>query len=297
MRETRPFIPKAKSLSECRRRKIHEQIHLLHQEAKAVSADVRDKELKLRAEADAIGQQARLELCTELHATLPRELRDMVYDYILGPVGDEAIIDRFVEKQSENGSKCREYFDAKSHPKQRLWESQKTVSRELYWWRDECMGETVARELVERWYMTRVFVLRARFQKLFTNFLAYDLFEKTIKPREVAQHIQILITVPAAHKPGKFQRRLHCLQAIKNKGVRLTFALAEDKTTTNATRRLRIFLELVSSVLYQLRTHGFYRIDVVTLDPTKIITSLFDIPESDFMNSLVSHCNVVMRTS
>ena len=272
-------------LKERRRRKIHEQILLLTREAKAASAEILDKDSELLAEARTVEQQDRLALCTKLYGTLPRELRDMVYDYVLGAARDEVVS----RKYSVTWEGTRTVFDEMSHPQQCLWELRTTEPGDFFWWRDDHMGAQVALEVVERWYKTRTLVIRARHKKMFRNLLHYDLFGTVLKPLSAINSITILITSPAATKAEAFHQQLRHLHQIDNKSASLSLKLRmADGKVPNYTTRMRQFLQFVGPAVFQLREHGFHNVSVSSESPARVYTPLYDLTESEINNVLVS---------
>jgi hypothetical protein len=127
-------------LSAHRRRKIHEQILVLMKEGKAASVEVRGTDLSLLAEAKFIEQQERRSLCTELHGALPRELRDMIYDYVLDTTAGEFISCDF--KGTSEG--MRTYFLERKRGGANDASSYTTNSLDQFWCREEHMGAAVA---------------------------------------------------------------------------------------------------------------------------------------------------------
>jgi hypothetical protein len=272
-------------ISAHRRRKIHEQILVLMKEGKAASVEVRGTDLSLLAEAKFIEQQERRSLCTELHGALPRELRDMIYDYVLDTTAGEFISCDF--KRTSEG--MRTYFLERKRGGANDASSYTMNPLDQFWWREEHMGAAVAREVVERWYQTRRFVLRAHEHRSFQHFLTHDPIGKALKPFALVKKLSIKvfkIATPAAGTKDNFLMHLQDLQVIRNKGAYIEFTLASASSAQNHTTRLKNFLQLVGPAVHQLREGGFQCVHASTTYNV-LLVPLFNLPKNAFNETLV----------
>lgn len=136
-----------------RRREIHYQINDLLQLAKDTSQEIEKEDKEL---CDA-GRQACVELCEKLHSKLPKELRDMVYDEIIGAPGEKETVRWPGRRQQSNW-----YLSVKGI----IYDNEGPKSQEmsdrsdLRWWCNDYMSKAIAHEIVMRWYTTRKFYIR-----------------------------------------------------------------------------------------------------------------------------------------
>ncbi|KAF2823816.1 hypothetical protein CC86DRAFT_372020 [Ophiobolus disseminans] len=265
-----------------KRRQIHQQINKLLDEAEIAKAEIEAKETELNAELDKVGRHRCRDLCALLHATLPRELRDMIYDYLLHPASEVSIKRRSYKDDSGE----LQFRDDKSHPSRRLWKTRE-VSAKYPWCRSSYMGKVVAREVVERWYGTRIITIRAKNLDLLPNLLEHDLFYNSIDPKDILHHIRVVVHNPAPASTTDLPGNLRCLESLENTSFKITLTLASySAVSESGSAVLASFLLLICPTVYRLRDAGFSRIRVESCSPQKDFTPIFDASERALENGL-----------
>ncbi|KAI4928953.1 hypothetical protein J4E85_005575 [Alternaria conjuncta] len=227
------------------------------------------------AEVVEEGRLACLQLCATLHATLPRELRDMVYSEIIGPYYREIVTGHKDHRRHVIQSTSMDFVN------QEIRGLKYTEQRGLKWWLDSYMGREVATEIVEHWYKGRTFCFSHRRLDLITDFLEHDVFSKGLKPGLIIQHMHVHVGEYQT-KTSYFDELRDTLGKIENKDVNLHIRLIHR--TSMSARRLQ--LERLGPVVYQLRKEGLSRVTVQSSGCCKDFTSLFDVEEGLFLDHL-----------
>jgi hypothetical protein len=190
----------AKWLTRYRRRQLHGQVRALLQQAKAASAEYHVQDHELRDQVVEHGQLACLQLCDKMHATLPGELRDMVYSNIIGPYHYEIVSKRSTWDNGVIRAKGITFVNTQLH------KMSKPDAQPLQWWLGSYMGEEVAKEIIERWYRTRTFQFMSNKLHMLPVFLAIDAFEKSFEPGLLVQHIRIHIDATSSKVNGSCEK-------------------------------------------------------------------------------------------
>ncbi|KAH7087592.1 hypothetical protein FB567DRAFT_348486 [Paraphoma chrysanthemicola] len=213
---------------------------------------------------------------------LPPELRDMVYDYVLGPATEQHI------RPTRRGARRRQIDemtrDIVPHPNERIWMIgyNDIGIRGFDWGRQDILQGIVARELTEQWYQRHPFLFYAEELYLLSDFLdrAFALRIKNL--RNFIKDIKIQIWDEDKPALNTLSSDLQCLKEVKNKDLKLSFDLwpTDEKNTERET--LRLFLRLLNTAVDQLRGYGFHRIDVSWMRPQQDITCLFNLGDEHF---------------
>lgn len=249
---------------------------------------MKTKDERLHAEAVEHGRQACLHLCANLYTALPRELRDFVYDAILGPNPYEHVRHYAnVKRPGILGSKGLAFVNKLPH------NSSKPKSRSISWWLEEYMGPHVAIEIVESWYRTRTFTFSSISLHMLPKLLEIDAFGKGMEPSVLVQHIRYHINAHMMYDQ-KMEKRLDSnlrdLVSIKNKNVTLTICIdtTDQLNHTAKATATRTVLGILGPRIYELRAEGFHKLAVRSNSPWKDLTFLFEVPKEDFFKNMVS---------
>jgi len=140
-----------------------------------------------------------------MYTTLPREIRDMVYEYLTPhqlditlrpcyPCADSDLLHVFGED-----TEYRLYFD----PRPRTRDDE--VCPE-YYWRDDIIGREAAYELMEAWYRNSIFNMRAEWieddwpTKWLNTLLNNDRFAAGLRPRKLIANFAFDVLVRGAEE-------------------------------------------------------------------------------------------------
>jgi hypothetical protein len=88
--------------------------------------------------------------------------------------------------------------------KQMVLEDMSCVRRTIPSWRSAYTGTEVSRELIERWYDTRLFQFDDEDGRLLSKFLLENLFQRGIDPRALVRHICLRVLTDV-REPFKWQ--------------------------------------------------------------------------------------------
>ncbi|KAF1942078.1 hypothetical protein EJ02DRAFT_466068 [Clathrospora elynae] len=270
-------------LESLRQLEEHSQKHSLLD--KAGAADLRTRFESFREAAVKQARQVRLNLCTTLHATLARELRDVIYTEIIGPYHYESVRKRDAHDIAEGIS---------GHPGLAYVNQNPPKSgSQLAWWRDDYMGEAVAMEMVQRWYRTRTFVFAHSNVYRLPTFLTDDVYDKGFEPGALVQRIRVHVN---SH-PGQVRKSVamltetvHHLLTIKNKNVDMAICIGSERRGAAAEEgaAVREVLGIVAPTVFQMRREGFGRV-TVRMSRQQVWTDLcflFEGAEEEFIERL-----------
>ncbi|KAF2791423.1 hypothetical protein K505DRAFT_280686, partial [Melanomma pulvis-pyrius CBS 109.77] len=112
-------------------------------------------------------------LCRELHARLPRELRDIVYERVIGT--SRATVDGHLLER------------LRSYSSPQYWE---LYSFEACFWNEDFFGPDVHRELIESWYGVTKFDFKENFD-LIPELLVCQRPELGINPKALISEVKV----------------------------------------------------------------------------------------------------------
>jgi hypothetical protein len=124
-----------------------------------------------------------LELCNKVYKAFPREVRDMIYGYIIGCGA--------VDICSENHRaphKCG-YHSSNSENQHRLCSSGVDTD---HWWKDDFVGAKMVREIGEHYYRESHFYFKEAFSEL-AKFRATDQFNLGFLPVHFVSEVEIVV--------------------------------------------------------------------------------------------------------
>jgi len=130
------------------------------------------------------GRRACSELCGQMHMSLPIELRDMIYDCIIGMPGDKEHI-LCLNRVTRHGEM---FHNGITYDNPQMKNEVRSRRLSLRWWCNGYMGRTVALEIVQRWYKTREFILPG-FSNDVSRFFEGNPFRKKIQPSAFIKHV------------------------------------------------------------------------------------------------------------
>ncbi|KAF2823826.1 hypothetical protein CC86DRAFT_372027 [Ophiobolus disseminans] len=179
------------------------------QEALAAEAAADEKRARLLPLAYERGRLECLKLCLSVHAVLPSELSDMVYDQLISSGTTEHHV---METRDEDGNLRvstnalirMSFFD----PQARI--PQDPAARRDCWRYTEYTGDVVGKAIAERWYRTSKFVIYAE-DDLFEKFLTTDVWERDVVPVDAVRHLRIVVPIPykwPAPAPQSIRRQI-----------------------------------------------------------------------------------------
>jgi hypothetical protein len=236
----------------------------------------------LDREAEEHGRRACRNICKAISTRLPREVRDMVYGYLM-----DSDKNFYIQRGYEiHLPQC-----LSSPVATRLWEPQAPSTCLPPWVRESYMGKAVAFEMVERWYATRSFVIFENATSLLSNFLTHDIYETGIVVGDVVQHIRFCTWNATKPYLLSLVEDVSCLNAIRNKHIKVAFVRSSMLRNEVTAATLLDFLKLVGPAVLQLRSAGHQGVSVETSNPSIDLTYIFDMPGIDFEAGLVSFCS------
>ncbi|KAF2250163.1 hypothetical protein BU26DRAFT_604391 [Trematosphaeria pertusa] len=155
-------------------------------------------------------------LCEQMWATLPRELRDAVYEDIVGP--------SLIHKPAFWRRKMR------------------TLGRDAHWWNGEYVGNEVLRELAETWYRTQRF--RFSLPEAIPKYLDTDEFGLGIDPTEFIAHVELVRVQKGGFqlRRSKLRRQPECFATLK-RDERLAGIKCLERLKRRADIHIRMNLE------------------------------------------------------
>jgi hypothetical protein len=222
-------------------------------------------------------------------ATLPRELRDMVYEYLTTGV---VIVH---EDPDHSSARVRHLYD---NPGALYFTKYpRTVDDALcaaHWWRDEVVGVDIALELMESWYCNSTFLIKQRTrvnapQPLgLQELIAIDRFKLGLQPERLITNFMVTITLlnddflPWTKSPDVILETLEGLLFLKETAcitVSIRFWISAFDSDFPTEQQLNDFLQVVYPKLLRLRKAG-YRLQVkikrLYSFPTKRMKIVFD---------------------
>lgn len=118
-------------------------------------------EVKIREELEPYAQAICQHFCKKLLAKLPRELRDMVYEYVVAP--DYIYV-------------CQLYLNKIDQPCE--------IDRGAHWWDANFVGHSMQIELVQTWYRVSLFYFweRAKNVEVINRFMTFDRWGLGLQP-------------------------------------------------------------------------------------------------------------------
>ncbi|KAF2265454.1 hypothetical protein CC78DRAFT_567521 [Lojkania enalia] len=204
-----------------------------------------------------------LDFSAKFHATLPREIRDMVYDgldlfyhevYIRDPksVQYESRFDKWMTGCSFLGPPL-------ARPARELSKGQ----IEGYRWRVEYLMEDVVREITERYYATTYFGFRHTDHHLISQFLLEDRWGVGLMPGKFVRYIQLCIdddeNMADTASKTKLIWRLEGLIGMSSKNAKLRIFV---DLKNNSLGKMPDVLEVLAPTIYALKNEDRRRIRV-----------------------------------
>ncbi|KAH7087831.1 hypothetical protein FB567DRAFT_355219 [Paraphoma chrysanthemicola] len=136
------------------------------------------------------GRRECVALCQIIHAILPPEVRDIIYDHLIKPIFNYHVLEARDEdgniRTSNNPLVSMSFFD----PRSRIPEDPR--ARRDIWRFVEYTGENVGKEIAEHWYRASKFMVYAE-DNLFDKFLSTDVWERNIIPADVVRNLCLII--------------------------------------------------------------------------------------------------------
>lgn len=235
-----------------RRREIHQQILALMQEGRAASAVLDKKD----AAAIEVGRRICLDLCNQLHCKLPRELRDMIYEWVIDSHKDEVAVMKADLSDYDFNTPSRHdgitYYICES----RCGSEQ----RFFPWWQDAYVGKDVVAEISERWYATRIFDFDIEYPDVLRTFFATKPFGTGIDPAALIQHVKLGIQGYSSRYldlAESFEEMMQYYLGACRKDVKLTFSIDIEHEGLGA---LGEALDLLSPAYDKLRAESFDKV-------------------------------------
>jgi hypothetical protein len=130
-------------------------------------------------------------LCDAVYRSLPREVRDMIYENI--HLEQQMIVDNVSCEYDWATSEpvVYTYFESKSDSLWRL--GSRHGHEEEHWWKAEAVGEGMLQELLQTYYGSMQFDFRSRFD-LISRFQTTDQWEVGFLPVDFATNVAVAIT-------------------------------------------------------------------------------------------------------
>ncbi|OAL51208.1 hypothetical protein IQ07DRAFT_415385 [Pyrenochaeta sp. DS3sAY3a] len=207
-----------------------------------------------------------LAFAAAIHAALPRELRDAIYDHLIPPGLRHHVFEALdatgAPRVSANPLVSVSFFDPRcvlpaSVPDRRdVWKSAAYV------------GEDMAREIAERWYHTGLFILDAE-DCLLRKFLATDVWARGNVPGDAIRHLRINARFAAdvTVLPKRIASDMRYLSSIGNKSTEIVFYVSWEYRVRRpyllqAHLPLVQALTVLAGTVLRLRAQGYRKVKV-----------------------------------
>jgi hypothetical protein len=232
---------------------------------------------------------------------LPRELRDKVYDGIIGTFGQVEVESRQLRPNFSISSPIT-YRD-KEHGTFELGQMSLGDRQTLTWWRSDYMGTAVAPELIERWYATRIFRFRERVSlsilcAMVPRLLNTSSFGEVFIPIGLMQHIEFSCCPHPDYfrewrdantqYANSYSGNMRQLNDLGKRNVKLVITMDVEHFTTAAFREaIEEMMGAIPPIMQQFHHAGFGRIDVQIDEPRYIPTQLIRKIKSEIAEATV----------
>jgi len=207
-------------------------------------------------------------LCASIHASLPAEIRDLIYDKLITVGLEHHVMEARGEdgalRVSNNPLVQTSFFD----PRFRM-PVEPAVRRDC-WRYSEYTGTLVGKEIAERWYRTGIFNAYAE-DDLLEKFLFHDVWERGVLPAVAVRHIHLhlpnIVLAPdffesqICHNVGLLTRLLNKKANIIIK----TWMLTQDgrQSFPGNMRQVVETLRILGPIIYRLRGLGYSNVRVL----------------------------------
>lgn len=152
-------------------------------------------------------KKSTLSFCDAIYKTFPRELRDMIYEAYFPAVQDGTVTGMRVVPANADPAMRTAYFDQKSVWETPQFSTLRDDERTLF--DPDFSGHFMAREACEHLYRIILWVFRLRDLDQVDRFLAYDVFQLKILPRDYVRQVRIEVNANDwALDPSDTLRRL-----------------------------------------------------------------------------------------
>jgi hypothetical protein len=213
----------------------------------------------------------------KMHNTLPRELREEIYDHLAGCDHTEKVWGVAERKPNERllmGMKS--FFDAREGDIERLG-----PSSSAHMWEEEYVGAAMAAEPAEHYYRTTEFQFDGSAICLLSRFLAEDVWIKGLVPRELVRKVRIhIVATPqvAASVQRTLTELIPKLGDITHKEAKIVIRVYTREYKLEDLSLLRDLLESLAALVYHLRGIGYngLRLEFSTWYGLLQITRFFD---------------------
>ncbi|KAF2637725.1 hypothetical protein P280DRAFT_520860 [Massarina eburnea CBS 473.64] len=141
----------------------------------------------------------RLRLCEAMHATLPLELRELVYDFLECPKdadqGPIHVHETIHIDQSDNSMPANPTPDQWLAHRPSFFVDPRTGSEEGlfgYWYNEDHVGANVVEDLISRYYCRNTFFFSSTDHACIPKFLDTDRFDTALKPARHVRHVEFV---------------------------------------------------------------------------------------------------------
>ncbi|KAL1801545.1 hypothetical protein ACET3X_001887 [Alternaria dauci] len=156
--------------------RLRERVEILHKKTAANKHETAAAFL-------ALAKNDCLEFCHKVYKTFPREIRDIIYGYIIECGGVLSF------KSVQNSWSELDYFASSSETQYRL--GLPTADAD-HWWKRDFVGAKMVREIGEHYYRSSHFRFEARFSN-FAKFRATDQFNLGFRPVYFVSNVEIVV--------------------------------------------------------------------------------------------------------